>query len=117
MKSLIFVIVFDSRKEQTKLPKRNQHTTKNWNKLNEYDYKVEMMTKAHFFYFLLVLFVARHWNGLRLNKKLQNLPRNFRSSDSCRSMESLHSRSLKTSIFNSAEKKKNRKSSKKLVNE
>lgn len=46
-------------------------------------------------------YISQFW--IVRNMKCLYLPRNLRSSDSCRSIESLHSRSLKTSIFSSAE--------------
>lgn len=92
--------------QRTNKVTRAKKPKENWNKLNEYVYKVGMDDNVRFFF--CAVFNTMEWFGIKNKKienKIQNLPRSFRSSESCRSIESLHSRSRKTSIFNSAEEK------------
>lgn len=80
-----------------------QETAKNGRKL--YQFKRIPIFCNHFWQFdfkindELTFFVW--WKGIQKDGT-SNLPRSFRSSDNCLSIESLHSRSRKTSIFNSA---------------
>lgn len=94
---------------------RKQNVLNNMQNNSRKPHKVTELAKFHRTEFELISFDISEYS--RTKEREENgdidLPRNFRSSASCRSIESLHSRSRKTSILSSAARiKKNLKNTK-----